>query len=84
MFGVLLIYLIPFPQFIYIICKESMHLDKDCLNINKYQRYKHKHVVKIKQKKNVLEGFSILIRLQLAMNKITGNEYLLFCFYIQT
>lgn len=54
MFGVLLIYLIPFPQFIkyiYIICKESMHLDKDCLNINKYQRYKHKHSVKIKQKK---------------------------------
>lgn len=28
-----------------------MHLDKDCLNINKYQRYKHKHGVKIKQKK---------------------------------
>lgn len=63
MFGVLLIYLIPFPQFIkyiYIICKESMHLDKDCLNINKYQRYKHKHGVKIKQKKKVCRVFLYL------------------------
>lgn len=63
MFGVLLIYLIPFPQFIkyiYIICKESMYLDKDCLNINKYQRYKHKHGVKIKQNKNVCRVFLYL------------------------
>lgn len=33
-----------------------MPLDKDCLNINKYQRYKHKHVAKMKQKK-MFRGF---------------------------